>query len=740
MIDLKCDLLVAGAGIAGMCAAVSAARKGLDVILVNDRSVIGGNASSEIGIGISGASHHGLNPAIYAKECGLVEEIRLMKLKYNETQCYGADALSDAVFFDFINNEKNIRLMTNTLIEDCEVKDKKITKCIAKHCVNNEVYAIEAKNYIDSTGNGTLALTAGAEYKIGREGKDEFNEYWAPEKADKGTMGNTIYFEVGTADHEIKYKAPKFAHDVTKLSFFKDINKPENFRGFSVNGPHWAYEYGGHLDILHEHNETEAEMRRLIYGIWDYIKNSGKYPQAKNKYLKRVYSKAGTRESRRFVGDYMLCENDVENKVNFKDSVAIGGWPMDIHAIKGIYDEAPASNFVPVTGTYNIPLRSMYSKDIDNLMLAGRDISVTHIALGSTRVMATCGSIGQAVGTCAYFCKKYDMTPREVANSDVIKELQHELLYDDQTILHLKDSEHDNFTAEATSEMEYENTDFCGFIPLERDYCLALMSDTEEIKSVDMEFEVLNDTVLKYMVLGGEHPETFIPSKVIKEGSIDLKKTENSWITLPIGCKVSDDSKLYIVLLKNDDINVAVSEKRTMGAVTLRMHTLENHDGKNHDSMPLPQGLEWNYSDHQYEKKRNILFKNIAPKQHVFGAYNAVNGYSRPYGHQNIWIPENTAPHTLTLTAVKPVDAEYISVIFDNSLDVDEKVTAPHKTLAKEYTIKIKDKNGEKTIEEEDNYLRAPKYKIDAQNIEKIEITIKKSYKSPAGIYGIRLF
>ena len=740
MTEYRCDLLVAGAGIAGMCAAVAAARKGLDVILINDRSVLGGNASSEIGIGISGSSHHGLNPAIYAKESGLVEEIRLMKLKYNETQGYGEGALSDAVFFDFIYNEKNIRLMLNVLVENCEVTDKKITKCIARHCVNNEVYSFVADNYIDSTGNGTLALTAGASFMIGREGKDEFNEYWAPEKADKCTMGNTVYFEVGTADHEIKYKPPKFAHDVTKLSFFKDINKPENFRGFSPNGPHWAYEYGGHLDILHDHNKTEDEMRKLIYGIWDYIKNSGKYPEAKNKYLKHVFAKAGTRESRRFIGDYILNENDVENKVNFEDSVAIGGWPMDIHAVKGIYDEAPASNFVPVTGTYNIPFRSMYSKDIDNLMLAGRDISVTHIALGSTRVMATCGAIGQAVGTCAYFCKKYDITPREVANSNVIKELQHELLYDDQTILHLYDSEHENFTATATSEMKYENTDFSEFIPLERDYCLALMSDTENIDSIDMEFKVLKDTVLKYKILGGVHPETYIPSEVIKEESIKLEKTENTWFTLPISSNVSADSKVYITLLKNDDIEVAVSKNRVMGAVTLRMHTPENHDKKNHDSMPLPKGLEWNYTDHQYEKTRNILFKNIIPQQHVFGAYNAVNGYARPYGHQNIWMPENTAPHTLTLTAIKPVDAKYLSVIFDDSLDVDEKITTPHKTLAKEYTIRMKDKNGEKTIEEEDNYLRAPKYKIDAEDIEKIEITIKGSYGSPAGIYGIRLF
>lgn len=733
MKKLECDLLVAGAGISGMCAAVAAARKGLNVILVNDRSVLGGNASSEIGVRISGASHHTLNPAVYAKECGLVEELRLNMIKVSSMEGYGFHAMLDAVFFDFIYNEKNIKLIMNTLVEDCEVENGKITRCLARHAVSNEIYEIKAAQYVDATGNATLGYMAGAEFRIGREGKDEFGEFWAPDKADDFTMGNSIYFETEDMGHEVEFKRPAFAHDITKMDFLKDINKPENFRGFSVGGPHWAYEYGGQIDILAEHDETEAELRKLIYGIWDYVKNSGKYPHAKNMRLKRVFAKAGTRESRRLIGDYILNENDVENKVDFEDSVAIGGWPMDIHAPLGIYDTLPASNFVSVTGTYNIPFRCLYSKDIDNLMMAGRNISATHIALGSTRVMATCGALGQAVGTAAYLCNKYGETPREIAENHV-KELQQELLFDDQTILHRKDSISEGFRASATSEKVYENTKCDEFMLLERDYSLNLMCNKDRVDSV--EIYAKGKGILKFKVFNGVHKETFIPEKCVNEGNIEI--SGEGWITLPVNSPVGEDGKVYIVFSENKDIELGISKERVMGAITCRMHREDSHDKKNHDSMPLPESTGYTHSDHAYEKNRNILFRNILPYQNVFSAESAVNGYAHPYIYQNIWLPESL-PATITLEAEKPVKAKMIDIIFDNSIDIDEWIDGMHKTMAKSYEMKVYTNKGEMLFSNNDNFQRVAHHEFDNAEIEKIEITVKESYGENAGIYGIRI-
>jgi hypothetical protein len=734
---LECDLLVAGGGIAGMCAAIAAARKGLSVVLINDRSVLGGNASSEISVGISGASHHGLNPAIYAKETGIVEEIRLRLLKYQQGGGYGKFAALDAVFFDMIYNEKNICLLLNTLVYGCEVSNRKINIVYARHSVNNNVYEISAQSFVDATGNGTLAYEAGAEYRIGREGKDEFGEFWAPDKADDFTMGNSIYFETEDAGEEVPFKAPDFAHDISKMDFLKDINKPENFRGLSCHGPHWAYEFGGQIDILNDHDETELELRKLIYGIWDYVKNSGKYPQAKTRRLKRVFAKAGTRESRRFIGDYILNENDIENKLNFKDSVAMGGWPMDIHAPLGIYDTLPASNFVSVTGTYNIPFRCLYSKDIDNLYLAGRNISATHIALGSTRVMATCGALGQAVGTAAYLGRKYNALPREIYKN-YIDELQTILIDDDQSVLHIKE-EIKPAGVSASSVKKYENISADDYLCLERDYALAVMADSERIDSIKIKLRCNKNTLLKYKLYTGIHPETYLMETLKKTLCIKLEKGFDDWVLLPIEIPVGADGKIYIVFEENRDIEIAVSERRTMGAVTMRMHKRDNCDKKNHDSVPLnEEKTGYTHCDHHYEKKRNILFKDILPGQNVFAPCNVINGYSRPYKTQNLWLADMDKPQTLTVIPRECTDVEELTVIFDNRLDIDEGSQLPS-SLAREFDIKIYHSEGVYTISEKDNYKRLVKYSIKLSQVSKIEIIVYKTYGAEVGIYCVKV-
>lgn len=732
---ISCDFLVAGGGIAGMCAAIAAARKGLSVVLVNDRSVLGGNSSSEIGVGISGASHHGLNPAIYAKETGIVEEMRLRISAYMNGGGYGKPAALDAVFFDMIYNESNIRLLMNTIVYDCETDNGEIKKAYARHCVSNNLFEITAHSYADATGNGVLGAAAGAEFKMGREGREEFNEYWAPESADTFTMGNSIYFETEDAGREEGFTPPDFAHDISKMDFLKDINKPENFRGLSCFGPHWAYEYGGQTDILNDHDLTELELRKLIYGIWDYVKNSGKYPQAKTRRLKRVFAKAGTRESRRFVGDYMLNENDIEGKVNFEDSVAIGGWPMDIHAPLGIYDTLPASNFVPVTGTYNIPFRCLYSRNIHNLYLAGRDISASHIALGSTRVMATCGAIGQAVGTAAFLGKQYNKFPREIYKEH-INELRELLTDDDQSILHIKEKSL-NAEACASSEKAYENVSESELIPLERAYCLALMLDSDILKELKIKLKSSGAAMLKYKIYTGTHPETFLPEKLEKCCEISINDDFYGWLTIPVSTPVGADGKLYLVFEENPAIQLAVGKRRTMGAVTLRMHTRDNHENKNHDSVPLDEEKTgYTHFDHHYEKQRNILFKDICPSQSVFSAQNLLNGYSRPYGVQNLWLADMNSPQTVVLSLAEAQDISRLKIIFDDRLDIDEGVAMPS-TLAKAFEVKIHHKDGIKTINESSNYRRMVRYNVSLSSVTKIELTVFASYGDEVGVYSI---
>lgn len=735
------DVTVVGGGISGICAAVTAARKGLSVLLINDRSVLGGNASSEIGITISGSSHHGLNPSIYAKEGGLIEEIRLRMAKYAMGGGYDKYALLDAVFFDLIYENENITLFLNTSVYSCKVIKHKIARCYARHNISNEVFNIESKIFIDASGNGILAFEAGCNYKMGREGKDEYGEFWAPDKADKYTMGNTFYFETYDCGHAVSYTPPKFAYKVDTMEFIKDINNPQNFRSISVKGAHWSFEYGGQVDVIYQSEEIDLELRKLIFGIWDYIKNSGKYPESKNYVLKRIYAKSGARESRRFIGDYILTENDIENKINFEDAVCIGGWPMDIHAPLGIYDTSPATKFVPVTGIYNIPMRSLYSKDIDNLMLAGRDISASHIALGSTRVMATCGAMGQAVGTAAKYCIEQKLTPREVTKI-YSNELQRTLVNDDQTIIGIHDLDPliQNFTASATSEKKFENINCMDSMELARDYGLAFMLETKHLESVKIKIINKSDKTqrLKYKILAGNHKETFIPEEVIKICEAVIPANYDDWFKFEVNADRGKDGKLYLIFTKNEELSLGIANEGLIGAITLRMYPPEKCDECNHDSVPLNENIGYKYLDHRYDRNRNILFKDMIPEQRLYSPAMVLTPYTRPYGMPNLWIGEGEFPQTLTLTTKKPVDANKIAIIFDTNLENDSVQNMPE-CLVKDYdlTIYCKDKVITKNVH--DNWRRYDTYDINATQIEKIELTIESSWGAQAGVFGINL-
>lgn len=736
------DVTVVGGGIAGICAAVTAARKGKSVLLVNDRSVLGGNASSEIGIVICGSSHHGLNPSIYAKEGGLIEEIRLRMAKYSIGDGYDKYALLDAIFFDLIYENENITLFLNTSVYSCEVANRKITRCYARHNISNEVFDIVSKIYIDASGNGVLAYEAGCSYRMGREGRDEHGEFWAPEKEDKYTMGNTFYFETYDCGHEVTYTPPKFAHKVDDMDFIKNINKPKNFRSISVKGAHWSFEYGGQVDVIYQSEDIDLELRKLIFGIWDYIKNSGKYPESKNYVLKRIYTKSGARESRRFMGDYILTENDIENKINFEDAVCIGGWPMDIHAPLGIYDALPATNFVPVTGIYNIPMRALYAKDIDNLMLAGRDISASHIALGSTRVMATCGAMGQAVGTAAKLCIDKELSPREVTKI-YSKELQRTLANDDQTIIGMKDLDPimQNFTATATSEKRFENINCKDFMKLDRDYGLVLMLETDHLDSIKININNSSSKIepLKYKILTGLHKETFIPEEVAKIVEVSIPENYDDWFQLDINAERGKDGKLYLIFTENEELSLGIASNALIGAITLRMYPLGKCEECNHDSVPLHKDTGYLFLDHRYDKHRNILFKDIVPEQRLFSPAMALSPYTRPYGVPNLWIGEGEFPQTLMLTSNKLVDANKIAIMFDTNLETDSVGRMPG-CLVKDYDLTIYCKNKVITKRMKDNWKRYEVLDINATQIEKIELTIKSSWGANAGIFGINLF
>ncbi|HBM80578.1 MAG TPA: FAD-dependent oxidoreductase, partial [Clostridiaceae bacterium] len=620
------DLTVAGAGIAGMCAALAAARHGLKVALINDRPVLGGNASSEVAVSISGSAAGGGSNSVYAREGGIVEEIKLTRLHYNQMEMGSYSVqdwpMEDAAYFDLIYNEKNISLYLNTSVRSAQVENGKVKALMAVQVGSEKQLRFESPLFIDSTGDGTVGYNAGALYMWGEEAKNEFNESLAPQKHTGYVMGSTILFFTRDAGKKVTYRRPDFAYDITKLDYFNRFGNSKLARGIhregNVYNGYWWVEIGGLLDTIHDNEKITLELRKIAYGLWDYIKNSGKFEGVDNLLLDKVTQIAGKRESRRFTGDYVLTQNDIEDKTDFPDKISIGGWTMDVHAPNGIYDEGPATHWHPINGIYNLPFRCMYSKNILNLMLAGRDISCTHIAMGSTRVMGTCACTGQAVGTAAYLCNKYGIYPSSIIKDGHIEELQDELQRDDQTIMGRREKYNpellSDLTVSASSTRAYTNPDCEAALQLTENYCMAFPVE-DRIDSLEVKVANSSDEKrqMNINIYGGKRPENYIPDTHLKDISVDIPGNFEGWINLPVSVKACSDKKVYIIFNKDDSLKLFYNNEKIVGIVTFRCR-------KNTEIDKYPKSGIFRLS----RQEKNISFRNIKPAFDIYGAENVI--------------------------------------------------------------------------------------------------------------------
>lgn len=425
LVDLECDLLVAGGGPAGVCAAVAAARNGAKVVLVQDRSRLGGNSSSEVKMHIVGANNHRGRPGW--REGGLIEEFRLDDAVNNPQRSW---ELWDLLLYDKIVSEPNITLLLDSVVYAADVKEGAIQRVMARCDKTEHLYRVKAKLYADCTGDSRLALEAGATIRWGHESRDEFEESLAWDEPSRETLGSSVLFTARDFGKPMPYTPPKWARKVTKDQLrFRPVGTWEY--------GYWWIEWGGRFDTIRDNERIRFELLAIVTGVWDYIKNSGEQPGSANWALDWVGMVPGKRESRRIEGDHILTQQDLMGlNGDVPDAAAIGGWGLDEHPPGG-FDDSDQRPFVSIKlpEVYNIPLRSLYSREVSNLMMAGRNASCSHVAFTSTRVMATCAVMGQGLGTAAALCVKNRLTPRQLANDpERVFELEQALLRDDQTL------------------------------------------------------------------------------------------------------------------------------------------------------------------------------------------------------------------------------------------------------------------------------------------------------------------
>lgn len=395
------DLVVVGGGMAGTCAAISAARLGLQVALVQDRPVLGGNNSSEVRVHLNGQ----INLPPYRRIGDVVRELD----PDNKGNAQAAALYDDQKKLALVRAERNIHLFLDVHAYKVEKEGSRLVAVVGRDTRTSKDLRFAAPLFADCTGDGTVGFLAGADFRMGRESWQETGETLAPKEPDKMTMGASVQW------YSIETPEPSPFPECPWAIAFTEASCERMTRG------DWNWETGLNKDQIADFEAIRDHGLRAVYGNWAFLKNHSKdKARYANRKLSWVAYIAGKRESRRLLGDVILTQQDVQEQRPYPDGFVTTTWSLDLH----YPDPANTKHFpgeefktiakTPAIKPYAVPYRCFYSRNVENLFMAGRDVSVTHVALGTVRVMRTCGMMGEVVGMAASICKKRSTTPRGV--------------------------------------------------------------------------------------------------------------------------------------------------------------------------------------------------------------------------------------------------------------------------------------------------------------------------------------
>ena len=666
--EMSAGFIVVGGGMAGTCAAITAARKGVKVVLVQDRPVLGGNGSSEVRLWILGATSHMGNNNRWAREGGVIDEILVENMFRNKE---GNTIIFDTILLEKVTNEPNITLLLNTAVFDLEKRDSENISSVKAFCSQNSTeYILKAPLFCDASGDGIVGYKAGASFRMGAEGKDEFGELFTPTEEYGELLGHTIYFHSKDVGKPVKYVAPAYAlKDINKIPRFRNINTGEHGCKF------WWFEYGGRRDTVYDTEEIKWELWSVVYGVWDYIKNSGNFPEAENLTLEWVGTIPGKRESRRFEGHYMLKQQDVVEQQHFYDAVSFGGWAIDLHPADGVFSRLPGCNQYHSKGIYEIPYRCFVSKDIKNLFIAGRLISASHVAFGSTRVMATSGHGGQAVGMAAALCLNSGLQPADFADKLKIKELQQELNLIGQSIPGVPTDSAKNLAItakiEAKSELVLDQIPFDGkWLALDSSagQLLPLMKDTTY--SFEFLFDAEISTLVEVELMTSLKIQNYTPDVLLEKQVFALKKGEQK-VSVSFKNTLKNDQYAFIIFRKNPEVKIRCSQQRITGILSVFNKT--NPAVNNYGKQIPPENSGFDSFEFWCPVRRpegeNIAMK-ISPALDCFSTQNLVNGFTRPYLQPNTWTAGvNDDIPVLTFEWEKQQTIKSVTLFLDTDFD-----------------------------------------------------------------------
>ena len=634
MRTIQTELAVIGGGPAGVCAALSAARLGVKTLLVGNRPVLGGNSSSEIRVWTRGATGAG---NLFAEEMGIWGLLKMQNLYKNPD---ANPIFWDEILLDTVLSEKNITLYLNTEITDVELNGGHLAAVTGFQQSSEIKLRIEAKYYIDATGDGSIGAKSLVPYYMGKHRV----EYESGEHlSEPELLGSSILYYSKKEDHPIRFVPPEYAYNMTEIE--QIINQGGRVANETITGSDcWWFEYGGICDTIQNAQDITLELKRLVFGVWNYIKNSGHF-DADCYTLEWIGNIPGKRESRRMETEYLLTANDILQQKEFSDGAFYGGWYMDFHPVGGMLDSGEENCIQIPVNVYQIPLRCLYSKKVSNLLFAGRNIGTEREAFVSSRIMNTCALSGQAAATLAVECIRSSMPPSQLTKAQ-IGAVQQTLLKEDMFIPGLR--------AQDTTDL------------VQQAQITSSSTHNGQAEKSDKLLSLQNGGFLVFPGVG----EKQVKFHTYSEKEVSIKATLYS-------------SMLPSRLRLGNEVN-ELHWSMTGGDYTCEFMIPSSCDQKFCIlSFPPTDGLSLYLSandrtgficGHEDESNYRAPMVYYSPKADVnlYSVEQVRNGYSRPWGGVNQWCaaPDDTAPW-LQLDWTNPVEVKRLHLYLDPDLSME---------------------------------------------------------------------